>query len=76
MQARFLLFEVDNEELPWSKEDANESPLDPPYKWFIPISYTSAGGDFEETTKNQFWMKPTDPEQVRLITSKATTVLS
>lgn len=65
LQARFLLFEVDEEQFPFLEANDNKaSPLDPPYKWFVPISYTSAGGDFENTTKNQFWMKPNDEDQV------------
>ncbi|XP_059089638.1 aminopeptidase N-like [Tigriopus californicus] len=29
------------------------------YKWWVPISYTTAGGDFQDT-RNEFWLTPSD----------------
>ena len=52
-QERFILFEET------SNDDDDRSDQEPAYKWWVPLSYTTAGGDFSDTER-KFWLRPDD----------------
>ena len=56
-QERFLLYEDKEASL-------NESDKGIKYKWWVPISYTTPGGDFDDT-RPKIWIKPDDSEVIR-----------
>ena len=58
-QERFLLFEDKEASL-------NETEKGIIYKWWVPISYTTPGGNFSDT-KAKIWIKPDDTEVTQII---------